>query len=916
MGNRRASEPVAESGGEAVNAAEKRNAGAGAPEEGSELPSIRATEVSVSPEETDFQPASELPYMPSVPEPAEGGSSKGDPLRLRRFHLGGRGGVSAADTPSRDTPSALLRPAVLDPDPPWRAYPLVLEDGKPATSFYDLIEQGLAEMAAGGYQAAMLGEHVARLARAAFRQLEDRPAGTGDADVAHTRLSAVIDGAFAAFAAELDLSEAGAATLGQDLDHLREVLPASASLVALGEGTLFSLYAEAVWRRRHCRIVAFRQEVTALAVKLEELLRLDDGQAPESSAPEALAAGLGGTSSFFEASALAEQLPERRGSERLGKQRRARVENTLESLRRYLGLPSWTTARLRRDAEGTAVPDPPDFIVVHSGPLVGAAALSAARVVEHADPLVAAGGLFDDLAGDLAGVLAAVRVARLEAEGSYCSELHDEILDGFDWQAFTADEVLLSPPVTAVVTAEQLRGNLTSFSELLCSGRPVHVLAVESVGDLGNPNAWLGSAGGGRTGCFHPGLGYLAVAHREAFVLQSTLACPGHLASGLNDLAEALGPAVAVVARLPSCPPLEDGFTAVRPYDPSGKPWIQLVAAHAGRSTPCLRYDPAAGASWAERFDLEENPEPERAWPSGSLPHFDSEGVERSLETAFTFADFAALDESCRGHFRVLPAEGWSEGQVTLADYLEISGDERRRLLPFLWLIDDSGRLLRAVLTRELAFACGDRKRAWRILQELAGNDNEHSRRAAERARQDALVEAEAERAKLEQAHAAELEEVRSRAAGEAMERLVAVLMNVGTAAGAGPGAELLAAIPALTPAASEAPVAPPPGDEAPVEQATAEDAAAEDAGEEELLLDEPWIDSPLCTTCDECTNLNPRFFKYNEDKQAYIADASAGTFLELVTAAEKCPAMCIHTGAPPSDAVDDDLIARAEKFA
>jgi hypothetical protein len=57
--------------------------------------------------------------------------------------------------------------------------------------------------------------------------------------------------------------------------------------------------------------------------------------------------------------------------------------------------------------------------------------------------------------------------------------------------------------------------------------------------------------------------------------------------------------------------------------------------------------------------------------------------------------------------------------------------------------------------------------------------------------------------------------------------------------------------------------------------------------------------------------------FKYNSDKQAFIADPAEGTFLQLVKAAEVCPAQCIHPGAPrPGDeTVSDDLIERAKVF-
>ena len=78
-----------------------------------------------------------------------------------------------------------------------------------------------------------------------------------------------------------------------------------------------------------------------------------------------------------------------------------------------------------------------------------------------------------------------------------------------------------------------------------------------------------------------------------------------------------------------------------------------------------------------------------------------------------------------------------------------------------------------------------------------------------------------------------------------------------------------------------------------------------------------PWIDSALCTSCNDCLAINPQVFVYNADKQATIADASAGTFAQLVAAAEKCPARCIHPGTPlnPDEPGLEKLIKRAKKF-
>ena len=79
----------------------------------------------------------------------------------------------------------------------------------------------------------------------------------------------------------------------------------------------------------------------------------------------------------------------------------------------------------------------------------------------------------------------------------------------------------------------------------------------------------------------------------------------------------------------------------------------------------------------------------------------------------------------------------------------------------------------------------------------------------------------------------------------------------------------------------------------------------------------EAYIETARCTSCNECTNLNNRMFAYNADKQAYIKDAKAGSFAELVQAAEKCPAGIIHPGTPlnPGERYLAKWVARAEPF-
>ena len=80
---------------------------------------------------------------------------------------------------------------------------------------------------------------------------------------------------------------------------------------------------------------------------------------------------------------------------------------------------------------------------------------------------------------------------------------------------------------------------------------------------------------------------------------------------------------------------------------------------------------------------------------------------------------------------------------------------------------------------------------------------------------------------------------------------------------------------------------------------------------------DEAYIETERCSTCNECTQINDRMFAYNANKQAYIADLSAGTYAQLVEAAENCQLAIIHPGKPinPAEPGLDDLIKRAEPF-
>ncbi|MDH3212542.1 MAG: hypothetical protein OEM05_08660 [Myxococcales bacterium] len=805
-------------------------------------------------EEVDFRPA---PTLPRLPEPVDDPEERERwAARIRRFHRTGRLTSGAGSRrPSRAAALDILAGAAVG----HRQHPFVLvppeapEAETAARGLRDVLGEAVAAVQADGREARVLLDNLERLTFLASRLVARGACGV--------RLGRLLGEAGRRLAGELELSEEGERALSDDLTELRRRVPGDGMVFDLRSDMPLHLYLTLLESVRAPLAQRFLKEIEKLRERLRDLLQLDRMGSREGRTADALAATLGSTGAErLDPEALARTLPAGPGSEPLAPARRRRIRQTLRILERHLKQPEALPRVFLLRPPGIRLSVPP------------------CEQQEHANPLAAAVGLFDGLAQRMVTVLGAARVARLEAEGHYRPELHDEPLAALDWEALTAEELNLLPAVAVVTSGRRLReGEQAPLSELLRSSRPVHVIVQDRVGAADEAQD---------LSRFHMDLGYLVMAHREALAVGSSLARPARLTEDLLRAARALRPAVILVS-----------IPALRPTS-----WRPLLAEAAlqGRASPEFRYDPDAGSSWADRFDLRDNPQPERAWPVHTLAYLE-DGVEKTLDVALTFADAVAHEPAYARHLQIIPRVAWDDTQLPLADYLERANPEGREpWVPYLWLIDGRGILQRAVVTRALAMACADRRRGWRVLQELAGYENVFAQRAAA----EAHAEAELRRGELVREHGEELDRARREGAHESMERLAAVLMSPdGLAAAAPAPVRPVVGLPAEAPVAAAAAAEPAPIEEAPEE--------------ETLSFDEPYIDSALCTTCNECTELNGRLFHYNADKQAFIADPAAGTFAELVKASELCPARCIHPGKPRSDdsTATPELIARAAAF-
>jgi pyruvate-ferredoxin/flavodoxin oxidoreductase len=203
-----------------------------------------------------------------------------------------------------------------------------------------------------------------------------------------------------------------------------------------------------------------------------------------------------------------------------------------------------------------------------------------------------------------------------------------------------------------------------------------------------------------------------------------------------------------------------------------------------------------------------------------------------------------------------------------LAELLEMEPDDREGLFPYIWGVDAKNRLMRVLVSEELVRSCEERRGFWTQLRGLCG-----------------------ELGKVD------VEQVRNQAKAEMAQRLTSSLLAM---AGGDPGALAL-----LTGGGGNG------------SGATAASAASGGNGAGAAGWEPVWVETPECTACDECTTINPKIFKYNADKKIEVIDPKGGPYKDIVKAAEKCTAGCIHPGTPwnPAEPGVDKLIQRAAKY-
>jgi ferredoxin len=699
-----------------------------------------------------------------------------------------------------------LRPALLAPYRDLNAlrhdFPLVLETRRGAHEFAhtlsSLVDAVLTDVAPRGVEGERLRRHALQLER------EIR--------------SAVAAGAQGSLA---ELWNAAAARLGaREGETLEQVLTqAGTSLQADGAvlGCTREMPAQLLthaWRAAQQRKArSFHADVGRLVRKLSDILRAAYSHSQAGRQPQALMAAVGGPHhAQFDFEALSRVVGKGAPRDELPPARRERLLRTLAVL----------------EAQRFHVPpeleDNPEAWAGYGFVF---------------DNCAAAAEAFRDRLSDVAALVKAIAVAELEVQGRYIEAEHDLGFEALDEHALSPDDLARLPDyLVCIPPGRNDAPENAMLMDLLSSGLPLKVLV--QTDDL-LEDAAIGT-GHYAFGVRSARLATTAMGLGGLFVLQAPSA---NLAALRRRIAQGLG-----------CrgPALISVFA--RDEDPVGTlpAYLYAAAAMTSRAFPTFVYDAAAGSNWAERFALENNPQPEADWPLESLDYADTALQRMSVRCAFSFADFMLCDARQAAHFALVPRARWNDAMLPAADWLALDDAAAARRLPYVLAVDENDTLQRVLVDARLMQATQRCLLLWHRLQEHGGVHDSHAERllARERAAWDA-----------------------AQAAAQA------------------------AAQPAAAAASAE------PG------------AAPEPAAGPQHSRDEAWIDTARCPSCNECQLINDRMFAYDERKQAYIKDLAAGTYRQLVEAAESCQVAIIHPGKPrdPNEPGLEALLARAEPF-
>ncbi|MDH3982795.1 MAG: 4Fe-4S binding protein [Gammaproteobacteria bacterium] len=340
-----------------------------------------------------------------------------------------------------------------------------------------------------------------------------------------------------------------------------------------------------------------------------------------------------------------------------------------------------------------------------------------------------------------------LRLARLEIDQPDGVDWKREALASLRWQDLNKEELAICPPLVLLGSDEMLAGRgLSQLIWLLNSGLPVKVLVLSALhfGLLEAPtNDPRGS------------LGLLALAQRNAFVAQTSIASPDHLGDSILQALAFDGPAL-IQAYAPS--PAHHGFA-------SNQTVVQAQSAVAARVLPLFRYDPRGEGVFGSRISLDGNPACE-----DTLVSVDDD------EQFLTPADWARGQSRFDAQFE--PLADKAPGPVALHEWLQLDDKGRTGKTPFISTGDGEDEQ-RYSLSPALARVAAQCLANWQTLQELAGIITPFTAQVEEKIRAEVAAEHQAELDAQKKASDEQIREIQDKTQAEIAKNIRSRLLEL-----------------------------------------------------------------------------------------------------------------------------------------
>lgn len=513
--------------------------------------------------------------------------------------------------------------------------------------------------------------------------------------------------------------------------------------------------------------------------------------------------------------------------------------------------------------------------------------ITSADVIACSDsPCSKANEFFKKEMDDFVDVIGAIRIVELEVNQQYDEALHDSYFNGFSKSHLSQEDLIYFRPIIIVEEGRNLMEQSKDMLALLSQDSLVKIFSVTRVNDILCPQDNISDDA-------HLDIASLVIFRRNVNFFQSGLDTPFALNDAIDDEIDTPFPTFWNIL-LPS-----------RESNDVKHNTLLLKAAIESRAFPRIKYEVNSGNHIGDRLDISKNAQTDLAFPSYQLDIKSDDGIQ-TRDFSLTPCDVFLMNVQHMDNVEVLPYSSNDSSLMPIEEYLDADADSSKGKIPITWVVDEDLILRQAVVPVSVVQRARGRLDFWSFIQDLDGGFSDRVDHDMEEFRSRIVQEKESEVASLRAELEAKYDAMRSGDLERSLTRILYRLLDSDKDI-----SQILDTISTSAETKSH------PVKEIPSHDPVPEVKENQEVTQEKIVQADVWIETDECTSCSDCIDALPAVFKYNEDKQAIVHNPKGGTYAKIVSAAEKCPAACIHPGLPKdkNEPNIDKLLKRAEKF-